>query len=44
MKLKTVDPSSSTERPSWSTGRPVRSRPGRLIGLENISAIRNALP
>ena len=43
MKLNTVEPSSSTERPSCSAGRPVRSRPGRLIGLENISAIRNAL-
>ena len=38
MKLNTVEPSRSTERPSCSAGRPVRKSPGRLIGLENIGA------
>ncbi len=43
MKLNTVEPSSIDERPSCKPGRAVLSRSGRVIGLENISAIRNAL-
>ncbi len=39
-KLRPVENSSSAERPTWSQGRVVRIRPGRLTGLTktNVSA------
>src|SRR5262249_32519124 len=42
MKLNTVEPSSIDARQSCKPGRVVFSRPGRVSGLDTISAIRNA--
>ena len=42
-KLSMVEPSSRAERPTCKSGRRVVITPGRVSGLDRISASRNAL-